>query len=92
MFFVSLYFQLLVKGASERGAKRIRLHILTDGRDVLDGSSVGFVEALENKLEFLISSTRRVLMHGLHLVVEGCLLPWTAMKYTHLIQSSAFVV
>ena len=49
-FFVSLYFQLLVKGASERGAKRIRLHILTDGRDVLDGSSVGFVETLENDL------------------------------------------
>jgi len=42
--------QLLVKGASERGAKRIRLHILTDGRDVLDGSSVGFVETLENDL------------------------------------------
>jgi bisphosphoglycerate-independent phosphoglycerate mutase (AlkP superfamily) len=50
LFFVSLYFQLLVKGASERGAKRIRLHILTDGRDVLDGSSVGFVETIENDL------------------------------------------
>ncbi|CAN6239476.1 unnamed protein product [Urochloa humidicola] len=42
--------QLLLKGASERGAKRIRVHILTDGRDVLDGSSVGFVETLENDL------------------------------------------
>ncbi|KAI5326159.1 hypothetical protein L3X38_035233 [Prunus dulcis] len=41
---------LLVKGASERGAKRIRVHILTDGRDVLDGSSVGFAETLENYL------------------------------------------
>ncbi|KAK4429205.1 2,3-bisphosphoglycerate-independent phosphoglycerate mutase [Sesamum alatum] len=41
---------LLLKGASERGAKRIRVHILTDGRDVLDGSSVGFVETLENDL------------------------------------------
>jgi bisphosphoglycerate-independent phosphoglycerate mutase (AlkP superfamily) len=50
LFFVLLYFQLLVKGASERGAKRIRLHILTDGRDVLDGSSVGFVETIENDL------------------------------------------
>ena len=39
-----------MKGASERGAKRIRVHILTDGRDVLDGSSVGFVETLENDL------------------------------------------
>ncbi|KAL2464935.1 bisphosphoglycerate-2 [Abeliophyllum distichum] len=42
--------QLLLKGASERGAKRIRVHILTDGRDVLDGSSVGFVETLETDL------------------------------------------
>jgi len=41
---------LLLKGSSERGAKRIRVHILTDGRDVLDGSSVGFVESLENYL------------------------------------------
>ncbi|XP_030927835.1 2,3-bisphosphoglycerate-independent phosphoglycerate mutase-like [Quercus lobata] len=41
---------LLLKGSSERGAKRIRVHILTDGRDVLDGSSVGFVETLENYL------------------------------------------
>ncbi|WVZ68420.1 hypothetical protein U9M48_017358 [Paspalum notatum var. saurae] len=45
--------QLLLKGASERGAKRIRVHILTDGRDVLDGSSVGFVETLENDLSEL---------------------------------------
>ncbi|XP_047970105.1 2,3-bisphosphoglycerate-independent phosphoglycerate mutase [Salvia hispanica] len=42
--------QLLLKGASERGAKKIRVHILTDGRDCLDGSSVGFVETLENDL------------------------------------------
>ncbi|KAK9125897.1 hypothetical protein Scep_014743 [Stephania cephalantha] len=42
--------QLLLNGASEHGAKRIRVHILTDGRDVLDGSSVGFVETLENDL------------------------------------------
>jgi 2,3-bisphosphoglycerate-independent phosphoglycerate mutase len=45
--------QLLLKGASQRGAKRIRVHILTDGRDVLDGSSVGFVETLENDLSEL---------------------------------------
>lgn len=42
--------QLLLKGAAERGAKRIRVHALTDGRDVLDGSSVGFMETLENDL------------------------------------------
>jgi 2,3-bisphosphoglycerate-independent phosphoglycerate mutase len=45
--------QLLLKGASERGVKRIRVHILTDGRDVLDGSSVGFVETLDNDLSQL---------------------------------------
>jgi len=39
-----------VKGSAERGAKKIRVHILTDGRDVLDGSSVGFVETLEKDL------------------------------------------
>ncbi|KAK6267432.1 hypothetical protein QUC31_018269 [Theobroma cacao] len=42
--------QLLLKGPSEHGAKKIRVHILTDERDVLDGSSVGFVETLENDL------------------------------------------
>ncbi|CAO2813438.1 unnamed protein product [Amaranthus hypochondriacus] len=47
--------QLLLKGASEHGAKKIRVHILTDGRDVLDGSSVGFVETLEKDLELLRS-------------------------------------
>jgi 2,3-bisphosphoglycerate-independent phosphoglycerate mutase len=45
--------QLLLKGVSERGVKRIRVHILTDGRDVLDGSSVGFVETLDNDLSQL---------------------------------------
>lgn len=42
--------KLFIKGAMERGAKRIRVHALTDGRDVLDGTSIGFVESLENDL------------------------------------------
>lgn len=42
--------QLLLKGSAEHGAKRIRVHILTDGRDTQDGSSVGFVEKLEKDL------------------------------------------
>ena len=50
ILFAFFFGQLLLKGASENGAKRIRVHILTDGRDVLDGSSVGFVETLENDL------------------------------------------
>ncbi|KAJ4832509.1 2,3-bisphosphoglycerate-independent phosphoglycerate mutase [Turnera subulata] len=42
--------ELFMKGASEHGAKRIRVHILTDGRDVLDGTSIGFTETLEKDL------------------------------------------
>lgn len=34
----------------ERGAKKVRVHVLTDGRDVPDGSSIQFVTQLE---EFL---------------------------------------
>ncbi|URE31281.1 2,3-bisphosphoglycerate-independent phosphoglycerate mutase [Musa troglodytarum] len=37
----------------EHGAKRIHVHILTDGRDVLDRSSVRFVEIPENELSKL---------------------------------------
>ena len=44
---------LFIRGAAERGAKRIRVHILTDGRDVPDGSSVRFVGELEEVLKSL---------------------------------------
>ena len=40
-----------IKGAVERGAKKIRCHILTDGRDVPDGSSFKFVQELEDVLK-----------------------------------------
>ncbi|GIL59808.1 hypothetical protein Vafri_14526 [Volvox africanus] len=36
-----------LRGAAARGAQRIRCHILTDGRDVPDGSSVKYVAELE---------------------------------------------
>ncbi|KAJ7529766.1 hypothetical protein O6H91_15G064600 [Diphasiastrum complanatum] len=45
--------QGLLRGSAANGAKKIRVHILTDGRDVLDGSSVGFVEQLEKDLQDL---------------------------------------
>ncbi|KAG0457719.1 hypothetical protein HPP92_022598 [Vanilla planifolia] len=45
--------QLLLQGANEHGARRIRVHVLTDGRDVIDGTSVGFAETLENDLSKL---------------------------------------
>lgn len=49
----SRYDQLIgtLKGAVERGAKRVRVHILTDGRDVPDGSSIKFVTELEAELK-----------------------------------------
>ncbi|CAI5949868.1 unnamed protein product, partial [Closterium sp. NIES-64] len=42
-----------IHGAWERGAKRVRVHVLTDGRDVPDGSSLQFVAQLEKDLELL---------------------------------------
>lgn len=49
----SRYDQLVhtMTGAAKRGAKRIRLHILTDGRDVPDGSSINFVTQLEEDIK-----------------------------------------
>jgi 2,3-bisphosphoglycerate-independent phosphoglycerate mutase len=41
----------LIRGAVERGTKKIRVHVLTDGRDVADGSSVKFVQQLEEVLK-----------------------------------------
>jgi 2,3-bisphosphoglycerate-independent phosphoglycerate mutase len=51
----SRYDQLLgcIRGAVERGAKRIRVHVLTDGRDVPDGSSATFVAQLQDDLAAL---------------------------------------
>ncbi|KAF8072673.1 2-3-bisphosphoglycerate-independent phosphoglycerate mutase [Scenedesmus sp. PABB004] len=51
----SRYDQLIgcVRGAVERGAKRVRVHILTDGRDVPDGSSIGFATQLVADLDAL---------------------------------------
>lgn len=43
--------QLLVKGSAKQGFKRIRVHILTDGRDVAEGSSLKFVQMLEDTLQ-----------------------------------------
>ncbi|KAG2502044.1 hypothetical protein HYH03_000538 [Edaphochlamys debaryana] len=42
-----------LRGAVARGAKRVRVHILTDGRDVPDGSSIKFVEELEAEMAAL---------------------------------------
>ena len=47
------FVQLLLKGSAEHGFKKIRVHVLTDGRDVADGSSLKFVQMLEDTLEEL---------------------------------------
>ncbi|KAL2635102.1 hypothetical protein R1flu_006581 [Riccia fluitans] len=49
--------QGLIKGSAENGAKRIRVHFLTDGRDVLDGSSLYFVDELEKTLKEVSEAT-----------------------------------
>ena len=49
----SLPSRAIPRGAVERGAKRIRVHVLTDGRDVPDGSSITFVQQLEEDLAAL---------------------------------------
>ena len=51
----SRYNQLiaLVKEAAADGAKRIRLHIMTDGRDVPDNTGAEYIETLEKDLREL---------------------------------------
>ncbi|KAG0604059.1 hypothetical protein M758_10G141200 [Ceratodon purpureus] len=41
---------LLMKGCAERGAKRMRVHILLDGRDVAPGSAPKYIDILEKDL------------------------------------------
>ncbi|EFJ39475.1 hypothetical protein VOLCADRAFT_71079 [Volvox carteri f. nagariensis] len=43
----------LLRGAASRGARRLRVHVLLDGRDVPDGSSVTCVDDLESELAAL---------------------------------------
>lgn len=45
--------QLLLKGSAKQGFKKIRVHVLTDGRDVAEGSSLKFVQMLEDTLKEL---------------------------------------
>ncbi|KAE8729755.1 2,3-bisphosphoglycerate-independent phosphoglycerate mutase [Hibiscus syriacus] len=59
------------------GAKRIRVHILTDGRDVADGSRVGFVETLENDLAYL---REKGVDARIALVEAACMSQWTATR------------
>eukprot|EP01060_Flectonema_neradi_P006185 TRINITY_DN1413_c5_g1_i1.p1 TRINITY_DN1413_c5_g1~~TRINITY_DN1413_c5_g1_i1.p1 ORF type:complete len:639 (+),score=131.99 TRINITY_DN1413_c5_g1_i1:75-1919(+) len=43
----------VLKGSVEKGAKKIRLHLLTDGRDVTDGTSTEYCEELMKELSTL---------------------------------------
>lgn len=49
VFCVQLY--QMIEGAIDRGAKKIRVHALSDGRDVQDGSSVKFFGELKEFLD-----------------------------------------
>lgn len=56
----------VVRGAQKSGAKRVRVHILLDGRDVPDGSSVADTERLEKarmQSISIISQRERVKAH-----------------------------
>ncbi len=48
-----LVVQALLKGCADQGFKKIRVHVLTDGRDVREGSSLDYVTTLEHDLEEL---------------------------------------
>eukprot|EP00192_Tetraselmis_astigmatica_P002898 CAMPEP_0117687604 /NCGR_PEP_ID=MMETSP0804-20121206/23238_1 /TAXON_ID=1074897 /ORGANISM="Tetraselmis astigmatica, Strain CCMP880" /LENGTH=555 /DNA_ID=CAMNT_0005499707 /DNA_START=25 /DNA_END=1692 /DNA_ORIENTATION=- len=48
--------EAILDGAAKDGAKKVRLHVLTDGRDVPDGSSVQFVTQLKEKCEALTAA------------------------------------
>lgn len=54
----------LIRGAAERGAKRIRVHVLTDGRDVPDGTSIKFVGELEAVLKSLPAGVDAAIASG----------------------------
>lgn len=47
-------------GAAERGATKLRVHTLTDGRDVEDGTSVQFVARLKDDLQAIMKDHPKV--------------------------------
>ena len=73
----------LVRGAAERGAKRIRVHILTDGRDVPDGSSVRFVSELEAVLKSLPPGVDAAIASGggrMHVTMDRYEADWSIVE------------
>eukprot|EP01061_Rhynchopus_euleeides_P005025 TRINITY_DN14281_c0_g1_i6.p2 TRINITY_DN14281_c0_g1~~TRINITY_DN14281_c0_g1_i6.p2 ORF type:complete len:572 (+),score=268.74 TRINITY_DN14281_c0_g1_i6:55-1716(+) len=54
----------VVHGAVKAGAKRIRLHLLTDGRDVVDKTSVEYAAELETELAKIEGSDVQVASGG----------------------------
>lgn len=54
----------MIEGAVKDGAKKIRLHVLTDGRDVEDGSSVQYVADMEAFLASLEGCDARIASGG----------------------------
>lgn len=54
----------VLDGAAEQGARRIRVHVLLDGRDVPDGSALLYVEQLESRLQALAGVDARIASGG----------------------------
>jgi len=68
--------------AAERGVKRIRLHLLTDGRDCTDGSSVKLMQAVVAECGKLGESgcDARVASGGgrMKVTMDRCHLSWSS--------------
>ena len=73
----------IIRGAVERGTKKIRLHILTDGRDVPDGSSLKFIEELEAVLKEVSPSCDAKIASGggrMHVTMDRYEADWNIVK------------
>ena len=67
----------MLEELKKEGAGKVRLHILLDGRDVPEGSSVKYVEQIEEVMNKLMA-----LMPELLQAVAECISPWTDTKLT----------
>jgi len=71
-----------VRGAVRDGAKRIRLHVLADGRDVEDGSSVKFFKELGDVLASLDGCDAKIASGGgrMYVTMDRYEADWSIVK------------
>ena len=48
---------LLLRGLASANAKRVRVHVLTDGRDVPDGTSIEYLKELEAEIKDIMATS-----------------------------------